>query len=490
MNASSLFSLGSITAEKLFGQAEGVKLAEAGLGLRGLSLTDGAMKQDFASLLKSVISLKIKAKDDSGAGLEKLMLEVSESDTEAKSAEELLYLVLSAFLSKLDSSGQLLSEEVNVATDESNDAAGTVVLKDKVIQLLEELKGSSELIQLLFDKLGQAKADGTPVKLSGVSWQELLSELVSLQLKQKPEIANNLPQVQEQPEADAVAVEGNNAPVEKPETAGLTYEKLLTLAQNLSRSVKLTDLDTSAKAYGLRQEGVLSKSETDTVSTKDKPVDIESRYLQLPKSDNLIKEIGLKFNLAENNLDNEGGANIFTAGSALSAEKTEALANNAAKFLEEADALNQMLNQKEVVDQFVQRIHTSLRDRVQEAFIELKPEHLGRAFLKVTLEDGKVSVRIQVSNLAVKETLESNFSMLKDSLRDRGFTTDRFSVSVGVDARAGSEHPKGQFVAPDTANALWFEEVENDAEKALVSDNLGETQPNYYLETALVNYLI
>jgi flagellar hook-length control protein FliK len=60
----------------------------------------------------------------------------------------------------------------------------------------------------------------------------------------------------------------------------------------------------------------------------------------------------------------------------------------------------------------------------------LQPEQLGNVELKLNLQKGIVIAEIKVENEMVKAAIESNLDDLKQSLSNKGYAIDQFSVSV------------------------------------------------------------
>jgi flagellar hook-length control protein FliK len=66
-----------------------------------------------------------------------------------------------------------------------------------------------------------------------------------------------------------------------------------------------------------------------------------------------------------------------------------------------------------------------------EMEISLKPEHLGKLQLKVTIENEIVTAKFITESQQVKEVIESNLGQLKRDLQANGMQVDTILVSVG-----------------------------------------------------------
>ena len=62
--------------------------------------------------------------------------------------------------------------------------------------------------------------------------------------------------------------------------------------------------------------------------------------------------------------------------------------------------------------------------------IDLKPDSLGKLSLKVATEQGVVMAKFVAESQQVKQVLESNMQLLKESLEKQGLNVQGFSVSV------------------------------------------------------------
>jgi len=143
---------------------------------------------------------------------------------------------------------------------------------------------------------------------------------------------------------------------------------------------------------------------------------------------------------------------------------------------------------RRVMSDIVSKIHTSIGDKVHETTIELKPDFLGRMNIRLSVEGDRVSVRMQVANAAVRELVESNFSTLRDSLRDRGFTMDNVQVNVntqGQDYNLSQQQTLNQPLPAQSAAVVTHEEGRPDA--FAVS---GIREEFALADTGNINYLI
>lgn len=65
--------------------------------------------------------------------------------------------------------------------------------------------------------------------------------------------------------------------------------------------------------------------------------------------------------------------------------------------------------------------------------IKLHPQELGNMYLKLTVEKGMVTAQFLTENVRVKELIEQNISLLRDTFAKDGITWDKITVDVGQD---------------------------------------------------------
>ncbi|NSW89882.1 MAG: flagellar hook-length control protein FliK [Firmicutes bacterium] len=97
---------------------------------------------------------------------------------------------------------------------------------------------------------------------------------------------------------------------------------------------------------------------------------------------------------------------------------------------------------KEIVFSIANKAKVLITDKQSEIVINLKPDSLGKVVLKVVTENNYVTAKILTENYKVKEIIESNFQMLKDSLEKQGLIVHDLSVSVKDSESESSPYDK------------------------------------------------
>lgn len=88
-------------------------------------------------------------------------------------------------------------------------------------------------------------------------------------------------------------------------------------------------------------------------------------------------------------------------------------------------------NKEELFSQIVEQAKVMINNGGSEMEVSLKPEHLGRLQLKVTIENEVVTAKFVAESQQVKEIIESNLGQLRRSLQENGIQVDMLMVSVG-----------------------------------------------------------
>lgn len=87
----------------------------------------------------------------------------------------------------------------------------------------------------------------------------------------------------------------------------------------------------------------------------------------------------------------------------------------------------------DLFQQMVDRFRLDIKQGVSEMEIKLHPQELGNMYLKLTVEKGMVTAQFLTENVRVKELIEQNISLLRDTFAKDGITWDKITVDVGQD---------------------------------------------------------
>jgi flagellar hook-length control protein FliK len=164
--------------------------------------------------------------------------------------------------------------------------------------------------------------------------------------------------------------------------------------------------------------------------------------------------------------------------------------NNQVTETKSAFTMPQPVRNSEIIDQVVQQAKVIMGQDKSEMVIQLKPDHLGKLELKVVTEQGIVAAKFIAESQQVKEIIETNMQLLKDSLQKQGISIDGVSVQVGHDRRSEYQQQNSYDSKSSTANRNRYG---NDGSSGVsgVSGNILETLPErlaqYSDETSTIN---
>jgi flagellar hook-length control protein FliK len=105
--------------------------------------------------------------------------------------------------------------------------------------------------------------------------------------------------------------------------------------------------------------------------------------------------------------------------------------------------------EQSVLQQMGDKMRAALKTGTHEMRIALKPDSLGRVKISIRVEHEIVTARLQVETQQVKQIVESNIHLLRDSLQEHNLKAGQLSVDIGT---GGRDH-NGQSAHPSEDNA-------------------------------------
>lgn len=135
---------------------------------------------------------------------------------------------------------------------------------------------------------------------------------------------------------------------------------------------------------------------------------------------------------------------------AFSVARTEGTPVKFAEFnsqlLAKADVPSTAVDSQDVLNQIVRKAELLLKLNSSQMKIELHPEFLGKLTIKVMVEEGAVTARFITDNHQVKQMLEANLGILRQTLESHGMKVERAEVDVQLNQGGlfdGSEGQRG-----------------------------------------------
>jgi len=166
--------------------------------------------------------------------------------------------------------------------------------------------------------------------------------------------------------------------------------------------------------------------ETENMTSNSNQMGSQNRGSETKDNSGKIEVVNLKKNKAEAKVEVETEEDLTY---------TEATNNFEEKLSEVKSEIvnkNQNIeNPEEVIKQITEKAKFFITEDKSEVVIKLKPDHLGKVSLKISIENGNISAKFLAESEKVREMLESNFNSLKESLNKQGLNIQNLSVSVG-----------------------------------------------------------
>ncbi len=357
-------------------------------------------------------------------------------------------------------------EVADVSTDEAKEPEKY----DEQIAAIAQMLGiAPEKLADLAKQLGFSLKDLKNIDKLIVFMQKV-SDLLELNDKQKDTLLKLATEVTKQikPESEAVTENSNihasediNPKIEKvsidlSKVASSVKEKLDALIENGQNNPGLiidqvAKIIAAMKGQSQSEVKVISQSldaddveavtiDGDNKNVNAKKIDTETKTRDVSHEDNTESADSSKpqFPLQGQNTSNQTATldeqNLTQNFQALGDVKS-VLNNNQIATEKSAFSIRQPIRTSDVVNQVMEQAKVILGQDKSEMVIQLKPDHLGKLELKVVTEQGIVAAKFIAESQQVKEIIETNMQLLKDSLQKQGIAINGVSVQVGQDNR-------------------------------------------------------
>jgi flagellar hook-length control protein FliK len=166
------------------------------------------------------------------------------------------------------------------------------------------------------------------------------------------------------------------------------------------------------------------------------------------------------------------------------------------QVLSKADAPSTAVDHQDVLNQIVRKAELMFKLNSSQMKIELHPEFLGKLTIKVMVEEGAVTARFITDNHQVKQMLEANLGMLRQTLESQGMKVERAEVDVQLNQGGlfdGSEGQQGwnwdHHFPPRTTGASLGDDSTYDA-AAFLREDLAQVEHYGIQANGSLNFLI
>lgn len=298
--------------------------------------------------------------------------------------------------------------------------------------------------------------------------KEKLNQLIQKAATNSESINSEISKVIEAMRAQVKATISANA--EQTDTKSIAEASALDEMPNTQLSIEGNVINTkeASKSSNFKEE-VNSKSGESSDAKAE--VDVKSVNTQVSTSNDQNQQLN------QQNLQPNGDIKV-------------GIINNQTEIQKPAFSMPQTIKVSEVLGQVVEHAKVVIGQDKSEMVIHLKPDHLGKLELKVVTEQGIVAAKFIAESQQVKEIIETNMQLLKDSLQKQGISIDGISVQVGPDKQSEYQQQNSyQSKNNSSSNRQRFGGNELGMSKTGINafDTLPERLAQYSYETNTIN---
>ncbi|MBP3284346.1 MAG: flagellar hook-length control protein FliK, partial [Clostridia bacterium] len=206
----------------------------------------------------------------------------------------------------------------------------------------------------------------------------------------------------------------------------------ITLNKEDENKTEETDKDSGENSrsfdVSLEKEGISEKEETEPLtdtmnqqgSTEEKMFDEDGKS----KKETKMNVTDLRRKGFENTKDSSMEIDVKTDN------LTDIKTDTENKILSNNGNMQETID---IIEQVAEQVDVTVMEDKSEMVIKLKPDHLGKVTMQISVENGNVTAKFLAESQRVKEILEANFQDLKDMLNKQGMSVQNLSVSIGND---------------------------------------------------------
>jgi flagellar hook-length control protein FliK len=228
-------------------------------------------------------------------------------------------------------------------------------------------------------------------------------------------------------------------------------------------------------------ENVTKEKESARASNSEEEANSQNADSSNTKSEVDIKTVNTQVNTG----NDQNQQNVQTIG-----DVKVGMINNQIKAQESVSSMPQPIKSSEVLDQVVEQAKVIIGQDKAEMVMHLKPDNLGKLELKVVTEQGIVAAKFIAESQQVKEIIETNMQLLKDSLQKQGISIESVSVQVGPDKQSDYQQQSSfQSKNNSSSNRLKYGSSEAGIQKTGFStfDTLPERLSQYAYDSNTIN---
>lgn len=229
---------------------------------------------------------------------------------------------------------------------------------------------------------------------------------------------------------EAPAVNSQQTPLEKPETAALAQSAAANPAEKSAAPIA-QPIVTEETPENAAVNPALKRSAAKSFDSESAPQGEQQQGM----GDSKAAQTAALTQTAGSAVKSEPAPSFGQAFSALTAQQPVATQSAPAEAAQPNAA--QQLAKYDVPGQIVEQARLIRTDEDTQMVIKLKPEHLGELTLHIRVENGVVNASFHSENAQVRSMLEASLFQLKQDLAGQGIKVD----NVGVYAGMGQQQP-------------------------------------------------
>lgn len=221
------------------------------------------------------------------------------------------------------------------------------------------------------------------------------------------------------------------------EQNGIDGQQLKKLAAEIPVS-QLVLSETETKPVTEQTAGYMEPPEAaDSEPKMDTPVKEEAANISVSSEETPVKtENILREPVQHPEIPSGEKVETFLKDSASGKEENSSLTQNFMNSLTQAmseftDIADIDVEPEKIIRQIVERVKTEVKVEMTSMEMQLNPEHLGKIHLQIVSRNGAITAQLIAQNEMVREAVESQVALLKDSLNEQGIKVEAVEVTVG-----------------------------------------------------------
>jgi len=190
-------------------------------------------------------------------------------------------------------------------------------------------------------------------------------------------------------------------------------------------------------------EKAMPEAIVETVETVETVIEFDNEWLKLDNAGSETVQTsatGTGANMVDVISEKEGGTDGDTMNQSFDSERGQeqaglflqklvsaAVKESATESIQNVSAGFELYD---IASQIIDQVKLQIRPDNAKMEIQLNPEHLGKVELEVSSKNGELSARLNVQNDLVKEAVESQMQILRDTLEAQGLKVENIEVTV------------------------------------------------------------